>query len=109
MTTPSPAAPATRPATAAPAPAAAARLAAAVPARTPTSTTKSRSDHCLEPILATRRTTPPQSQPANLSVEQMKVGIVRLRRRIADLEAFNPESVQQRRAPEVQALETSIE
>jgi hypothetical protein len=52
---------------------------------------------------------PPQPQPANLTIEQMKVGITRLNRRIADLEAFDPNSVQQRWAPEVKALQTSIE
>ncbi len=59
--------------------------------------------------MATRRTVPPQPQPANLTIEQMKVGITRLNRRIADLEAFDPNSVQQRWAPEVKALQTSIE
>jgi predicted nucleotide-binding protein len=59
--------------------------------------------------LATRRTVPPQPQPANLTIEQMKVGITRLNRRIAELEALDPNSVQQRRAPEVNALQTSIE
>jgi hypothetical protein len=39
----------------------------------------------------------------------MKLGVTRLQRRIADLEAFDPQSVQQRWAPEVKALETSIE
>ena len=59
--------------------------------------------------MATRRTVPPQPQPANLTIEQMKVGITRLNRRIAELEALDPNSVQQRRAPEVNALQTSIE
>jgi hypothetical protein len=59
--------------------------------------------------LATRRTTPPQPQRANLTVEQMRRGIGRLKLRITDLEAFHPQSVQQRWAPEVKALQTSIE
>jgi predicted nucleotide-binding protein len=59
--------------------------------------------------LATRRTAPPQTQPANLTVEQMKVGITRLNRRIADLEALDPNFVQQRWAADVKALQTSIE
>jgi len=59
--------------------------------------------------LATRRTVPPQPQPANLSIEQMKVGITRLNRRIAELEAFDPNSVQQRHDSGVKALQTSIE
>jgi hypothetical protein len=51
---------------------------------------------------------PPQPQPANLTIEQMKVGIARLNRRIADLEAFDPNSAQQRWAAEVKALQTSL-
>jgi hypothetical protein len=39
----------------------------------------------------------------------MRLGVARLRRRIADLEAFKPESVQQRWGPEVKALEASID
>jgi hypothetical protein len=59
----------------------------------------------------TTQTEPPQGQPANLNVEQMKRGITRLRRRIAELEAFDPRSVQRRWAPEVKACaveETSL-
>src|SRR5260370_34109783 len=54
---------------------------------------------------------PAPSNPlsAQLSIEQMRVGITRLNRRIADLEALDPEAVQQRWAPEVKALQTSIE
>jgi predicted nucleotide-binding protein len=59
--------------------------------------------------LATRRTTPPQPQSSNLTIEQMRQGIARLQLRIADLEAFDPQAVQQRWAPEVKALQTSIE
>jgi hypothetical protein len=56
-----------------------------------------------------RRTAPPEPQPMRLTVEQMKIGIARLNRRIADLEGFNPGTVQQRWAAEVKALEASIE
>jgi predicted nucleotide-binding protein len=59
--------------------------------------------------LPTRRTAPPQPRTANLTVEQMRRGIGRLKLRITDLEAFDPQSVQQRWAPEVKALQTSIE
>jgi len=59
--------------------------------------------------LPPRRTAPPQPQPANLTVEHMKLGVTRLSRRIADVEAFDPQSVQKRWAPEVKALEASIE
>jgi predicted nucleotide-binding protein len=59
--------------------------------------------------LPPRRTAPPEPQPANLNVEQMRIGITRLQRRIADLEAFDPQSVQKRWAPEVKALEAAIE
>lgn len=50
-----------------------------------------------------------QPQPANLTVEQMKLGIARLQRRIADLEAFDPQVIQKRWGPEVNALQTAIE
>jgi predicted nucleotide-binding protein len=59
--------------------------------------------------LATRRTVPPQPQPANLTIEQMKLGITRLERRIADLEKFDPSMIQKRWGPEVEALATAIE
>jgi len=59
--------------------------------------------------LAPRRPTPPQPQAANLTIDQMKLGITRLQRRISDLEAFDPQSVPKRFPPEVTALETSIE
>lgn len=59
--------------------------------------------------MATRRTVPPQPQPANLTIEQMKVGIARLNRRIAELEAFDPSAIQQRHDSEAKALQTSIE
>ena len=39
----------------------------------------------------------------------MKRGIVRLQKRIDDLEAFNTDSVQERSAPEVKALQTAID
>jgi hypothetical protein len=52
------------------------------------------------------RSTAPEPQPANLSVEQKTA---RLRRRIADLETFDPQSVQEGSAPAVTALETAIE
>lgn len=56
-----------------------------------------------------RRTAPPGPQQANLTVDQMRRGIDRLKLRIADLEAFEPQSVEQRWGPEVKALQTSIE
>jgi predicted nucleotide-binding protein len=62
-----------------------------------------------ERVLATRRTAPAEPQPANLTVDQMRVGIDRIQRRIDQLESFDPSSVQQRWAPQVTAIETSIE
>ena len=56
-----------------------------------------------------RRSTPPEPQCAILTVDQMKRGIIRLQKRIDDLEAFNPNSVQERGAPEVKALQTAID
>jgi predicted nucleotide-binding protein len=56
-----------------------------------------------------RRTAPPEPQPAKLTIEQMKLGISRLQRRIADLEAFDPQVIQKRWGPEVKVLQTAIE
>lgn len=56
-----------------------------------------------------RSTQPPAPKPANLTPEQMRVGITRLQRRIADIEAFDPNSVVAAFSPEVQSLETAIE
>jgi hypothetical protein len=44
-----------------------------------------------------------------LTVEQMTLGVAKLKRRIAELGEFDPQSVQMRRAPEVQALEARID
>jgi hypothetical protein len=59
--------------------------------------------------MAPRRPTPPQPQRANLTDEQMKLGITRLQRRIVDLRNFNPKIIQKRDGPEVKTLETAIE
>lgn len=56
-----------------------------------------------------RRTPIAEPQRAMLTVEQMRRGILLFRRRITDLEAFEPQEVQMRWAPEVKALEASIE
>lgn len=50
-----------------------------------------------------------EPQRAVLSVEQMQSGIRRIQKRIDDLEAFNPESVDKRWSPEVKALERAID
>jgi hypothetical protein len=59
--------------------------------------------------LAPRRSNLPPPQSAVLTVDAMRVGIAQLNRRIAELEAFDPQSVQRRDAPEVEALETAID
>ena len=41
-----------------------------------------------------KRSTPTEPQRAVLTVDQMKSGIRRLQKRIDDLQAFNPQSVQ---------------
>ena len=46
---------------------------------------------------------------AALSVQQMKHGIVRLEKLIDEVEAFEPQIVQKRFGPEVQALEVAVE
>jgi hypothetical protein len=56
-----------------------------------------------------RRSAPPQPQAAKLTIEEMRLGVTRLNRRIADLEAFDPQIIQKRWGPEVKTLETSIE
>lgn len=51
---------------------------------------------------------PPASQPSTLTVEQMAAAIVKLERRIADLEHFDPTLVTERWSSEVEALEKKI-
>jgi predicted nucleotide-binding protein len=53
-------------------------------------------------------TQPPPPKTANLTVEEMTRGISRLQKRIADLDAFDPQSVQEGWPPDVKALEASI-
>lgn len=58
--------------------------------------------------MATRRTPPPQPQPANLSAEQMRAAIPKLERRIRDLEDLDPASLRQREDPRLEALESKL-
>ena len=51
----------------------------------------------------------PEPQRASLTAEQMKRGLDRLRACIAEVEAFDPQSVQKRWSPEVKALEIQID
>lgn len=53
--------------------------------------------------------TPYERQPANLSAAQMKAAIPVLKRRIKDLEGFDPQSVQDDRDPRVNTLEAAID
>lgn len=56
-----------------------------------------------------RRPAPPSPpRSAILTADQIKRGIDRLGKRVADLEAFDPHTVQKRWAPEVAALEAAI-
>ncbi len=59
--------------------------------------------------MATRPVDVPEVQHVSLTVEQMRHGIDRLKRRIADLNALDPKSVRRRRSPEVLALQTAID
>lgn len=60
--------------------------------------------------MARRRPPAPSApQSANLTVDQMQRGIAALRKRIEDLEQFDPRQVQKRWAPEVETLQTAIE
>jgi hypothetical protein len=51
--------------------------------------------------MARRPATPPASLPAQLSTEQMRAGIARLNKRIEEIQAFDPNQVDQRRHGEV--------
>jgi hypothetical protein len=59
--------------------------------------------------MARRPAAPPEPQPVPLALDQMQRGIDLLKRRIVDLEAFDPQSVQNRWPPEVAALEAAID
>jgi predicted nucleotide-binding protein len=60
--------------------------------------------------MASRRpAAPPPPQSANLTVEQMRRGVDRLNKRIADLEAFDPATVNERWSAEVGVLGKAIE
>ncbi len=52
---------------------------------------------------------PPQPQRHVLSIQQKRRGIERLQKRIEDLEAFDPQTVQKRFPPEVTVLGTAID
>jgi predicted nucleotide-binding protein len=56
-----------------------------------------------------KRPATPQRHQANLSLDQIERAVPRLGKRIAALEAFDPSKLQQRNAPEIAALEASIE
>ena len=59
--------------------------------------------------MARRSSSNPEPQCAVLTIEQMRRGVARLKKRIEELQAFEPRSVQKRCAPEVEALSTAIE
>jgi predicted nucleotide-binding protein len=56
-----------------------------------------------------RRSASPEPQRSILAVDQMKSGVRRLQKRLDDLEAFDPLSIQERSAPEIRALEKAID
>jgi uncharacterized protein (TIGR02391 family) len=58
--------------------------------------------------MATRKSAPPQPQPANLTPDQMRAAIPKLERRIKDLEDLDPNSLRQRNDPRLTALETKL-
>jgi predicted nucleotide-binding protein len=57
--------------------------------------------------MARKPSAPPQ--PQILTADQIRQGIDRLRKRISELEAFDPASVQDRWSPETHAIDTAIE
>lgn len=58
--------------------------------------------------MATRRTSLPPPQPANLTIDQMKKGIGRLERLIPEIEAFDSSQLTKRFEPVQTALQTRI-
>jgi predicted nucleotide-binding protein len=56
-----------------------------------------------------RRSVPPKPERPILTVEQKLICIERIRKRIKDLEVFDPQTVQKRFPPEVAALENAID
>jgi predicted nucleotide-binding protein len=59
--------------------------------------------------MARRPSASSSPQPANLSVDQMRFGVIAIKRRIADLEAFDPSKIPARGHHDVSALEKRIE
>lgn len=55
------------------------------------------------------RQPPPPPQPRVLTSDQIRQGIDRLRKRISELEAFDPAGVEQRWSPVTHAIDTAIE
>ncbi len=55
-----------------------------------------------------RRTSTPARRPADLSPRDMEVAIKRLEARIADLQAFKPQSITTGDAPEIESLQARI-
>ena len=58
--------------------------------------------------MATRKPTSVPPHSANLSAEQMRAAIPKLKRRIKDLEDFDPKSIQDRGDPRLEALESKL-
>jgi len=57
-----------------------------------------------------RRVAAPEPRPANLTPEQMRQGIERLLKRLAEVSAFDPSSVtEQHNIPHVEALAASVD
>lgn len=59
--------------------------------------------------MAKNSTTTSSPPDVKLLPDQIRQRIERLRRRVADVEGFEPESVQERWAPETKTIETAIE
>jgi uncharacterized protein (TIGR02391 family) len=58
--------------------------------------------------MPTRKSLPQQPVPANLTAEQMRSAIVKIERRIKELEDFDPRSLRQRGDPRLNAIETKL-
>lgn len=56
-----------------------------------------------------RRSAPSQPKPADITPEKMRAAIPRLEKRIAELQAFNSETINDRSDPRISALEQAID
>lgn len=59
--------------------------------------------------MVTRKMATPSLHAANLTADQMRSGILKLQRRISDLESFDPSTIKERSDPRLGAIESKLE